>query len=323
MRNQHRRSNNSCKKTIYSNSVDVTFYITLSCVSFLTVLLNLLIIVSISHFRQLHTTTNLLLLSLAVADLLVGLLLMPLQLVNTSGCWYLGTFVCAMFFYLSFILTSSSVGIMVLISIDRYVAICDPLGYPRKITLKRVRVSVCLCWSCSVLYNGAMLHDILENPDMLDSCYGECLFLVDFVSGAVDLGLTFFGPITVIVVLYMRVFVVAVSQARAMRSHITAVSVQGSFRVTAKKSEIKAARTLGVLVVVFLMCFSPYFFTSFTATTESSNTVLLFFGTWFLYCNSCINPIIYAFFYPWFRKAIKLIVSLHILQPDSCDTRIL
>ncbi|KAF7640798.1 hypothetical protein LDENG_00013200, partial [Lucifuga dentata] len=110
-------------------------------------------------------------------------------------------------------------------------------------------------------------------------------------------------------VLYMRVFMVAVSQARAMRSHVAASTLQHSKSVTAKKSELKAATTLGVVVVVFLMCFCPFYSPALAGQdTEESNSSSSFL-VWLLYCNSCLNPVIYAFFYPWFRKAIKLIVT--------------
>ncbi|XP_018516185.1 trace amine-associated receptor 13c-like [Lates calcarifer] len=315
--------NTSCKKPLQHRAETVFLYILLSCISLLTVILNLLVIISISHFRQLHTSTNLLLLSLAVADFLVGLLLMPLQILFRGGCWFLGSFMCGLFYYASFILTSASVGNMVLISVDRYVAICDPLCYPTKVTQKRVQISVCLCWACSVLYNGVILNAFLKHPDRYNTCYGECLVVIDSITGAVDVILTFIGPIAVIIFMYAKVFVVAVSQAQAMRSHITAITVQGSVSVTAKKSERKAARTLGVVVVVFLICFCPYFYPSLVGQDTSASVAFSIFGVWLLYCNSCLNPVIYAFFYPWFRKSIKLIVTLQILQPDSCYAHIL
>ncbi len=278
---------------------------------------------SLSLSRQLHTPTNLLLLSLAVSDFLVGLLLMPVQILFIGGCWFLGSLICGLFYYASFILTSASVGNMVLISVDRYVAICDPLCYPTKVTQKRVKICVCLSWACSVFYNGVILINFLKYPDRYNSCYGECVVVINFITGAVDVMLTFVGPIAVIIFLYMRVFVVAVSQAQAMRSHVAAVTLQGSVSVTAKKSERKAARTLGVVVVVFLICFCPYFYPSLAGQDMSTSVAFSIFGVWLLYCNSCLNPIVYAFFYPWFRRSIKLIVTLQILQPDSCDANIL
>uniref|UniRef100_A0AAQ4P4W9 G-protein coupled receptors family 1 profile domain-containing protein n=1 Tax=Gasterosteus aculeatus aculeatus TaxID=481459 RepID=A0AAQ4P4W9_GASAC len=305
--------NTSCRKPGRHAAEAVFLYVLLSCMSLLTVILNLLVIISISHFRQLHSPTNLLLLSLAVSDLLVGLLLMPAQILLLGGCWILGSMMCGLFYYASFILTSASVGNMVLISIDRYVAICDPMCYPTKVTHKRVQVCICLCWFSSVFYNGVILIEFLKLPDSFNSCYGECVVVIDFITGAVDVWMTFVGPVSVIVVLYMRVFVAAASQARAVRSHVAAVSVQGSLGVTAKRSERKAARTLGVVVVAFVICFCPYFYPSFASKAMSTSMVFSIFGVWLLYCNSCLNPVVYAFFYPWFRRSIKRIVTEPLL----------
>ncbi|XP_022623046.1 trace amine-associated receptor 13c-like [Seriola dumerili] len=314
--------NTSCRKPASPWPEAVLLHIVLSSISLLTVALNLLVIVSISHFRQIHTPTNILLLSLAVSDFLVGLLLTPGEILLNTGCWFLGDLMCSLYNYVSFIIISTSVGDMVLISVDRYVAIYDPLHYTTRVTERRVKLCVCLCWFCSVLYNSLIVKDDLTHPDRHNSCYGECLIVIDHTAGAVDLVLTFVLPITVIIVLYMRVFAVAVSQARAMRSHITAVTLQRSVAVTTKKSELKAARTLGVLVVVFLMCFCPYYVDTLAGDallTNSSSSFLLYI----FYLNSCLNPIIYALFYPWFRKVIKLVVTLQILQPGSREANVL
>ncbi|XP_044068086.1 trace amine-associated receptor 13c-like isoform X3 [Siniperca chuatsi] len=270
--------------------------------------------------RQLHTPTNLILLSLAVSDFLVGLLVMPFQILLTVPCWLLGDLVCVLYYFVPFITICASVVNMVLISVDRYVAICDPLHYPTKITQKRVQICIFLCWGYSVFYSVVLLYDNLKQPGMYRSCYGECVITI---IGAVDLVLGFVIPITAIITLYVRVFVVAVSQARAMRSHNAAVALKRSATITAKKSEMKAARTLGVIVVVFLMCYCPYYCVSlsgYNLMIGSSSEVFMLFLVFF---NSCLNPVIYAFFYPWFRKSVRLIVTLEILQPHSCQANIL
>ncbi|KAM7380174.1 hypothetical protein PAMP_003487 [Pampus punctatissimus] len=315
--------NNSCRKPTLPQSDVMLVYMLLSFISLLTAVLNLLVIISISHFRQLHNPTNLLIVSLAVSDFLVGFVLMPVAILLTEACWFLGDFICALYYIVVFIITSSSVGNMVLISIDRYLAICEPLRYTTKVTLHRTKISVCLSWICSVLYNSLILKNFLTQPDGLNSCYGECVVVLNNITGAVDLFFTFISPITVIVVLYMRVFVVAVSQARAMRSHVATVTFQRSVKVTAKKSEMKAARTLGVVVVVFLICICPYYSPTLVGQDIEDSSSSSHFIVWLFYFNSCLNPVIYALFYPWFRKCIKLIVTLQILQPESCNARIM
>ncbi|KAM4557858.1 trace amine-associated receptor 13c-like [Odontesthes bonariensis] len=77
--------NSSCRTSRRPRSVSIIIYITLSCISVLTVTLNLLVIISISHFKQLHTPTNLLLLSLAFSDFFVGFLIV-FQIFLIDGC---------------------------------------------------------------------------------------------------------------------------------------------------------------------------------------------------------------------------------------------
>ncbi|XP_026231447.1 trace amine-associated receptor 13c-like [Anabas testudineus] len=271
--------------------------------------------------RQVHTPTNILLLSLGVSDFFIGFL-MIFQIMLIDGCWYLGDLMCALYYVIGCIATSASTGNMVLISIDRYAAICDPLHYPSKVTQTRVQVCVFVCWICSAVHNIFLLRDNLEHPGRFNSCSGECVFVINYFAGRVDLFLSFIFPVTVIIVLYMKVFVVAVTQARAMRSHTVTVKVQTSVSITAKKSEIKAAGTLGVVIVAFLICICPYYCVSLTGQDTLLNTSSSAFAICLITFNSCLNPVIYAFFYPWFRKSIKLIVTLRILQPDSCEANI-
>ncbi|XP_029968219.1 trace amine-associated receptor 13c-like [Salarias fasciatus] len=312
--------NSSCRKIMRPHSVSMLIYITLSSISVVTVVLNLLVIISLCHFKKLHTPTNLLLLSLAVSDFFVGFLII-FQIMLIDGCWFFSDLMCVVYFVLDYIITSASIGTMVFISVDRYVAICDPLLYPIKVTQSRAKFCVLLCWMSCALCHCLFLKDNMQKPGRYNTCFGECVVIVNNAAGLADVSLSFIGPVTVIVVLYVRVFVVAVSQARAMRAHVTAVTIQGSTKVTARKSELKAARTLGVVVIVFLLCICPYFCVTLKGDTISASSAA--FVMCLFYVNSCINPVIYAFFYPWFRKSMRLIVTLQILKSDSRDTNIM
>ncbi|XP_061548198.1 trace amine-associated receptor 13c-like [Phycodurus eques] len=314
-------ANISCRKSFSGLSEGVLSVVLLPVVCVLTALLNLLVIIAISHFRQLHTPTNLLLLSLAVSDFLVGLLLWPGEIYMSTSCWALGDVACFWYHFLSFIITSASVGNMVLISADRYVAICDPLHYHLKVTVKRIQICVCLCWFLCFVYSSIILRDQMARPEKCSSCYGECVIHIDIGGGILDLVVIFILPLCIIVTLYLRVFVVAVSQARAMRSHVACGKLQHAVSLAANKSELKAARTLGVLVLFFLVCFCPFYIVSLMgdSTFSSSAQYVLYLFDF----NSCVNPFIYALFYPWFRRAVTHIVTLRIVQPGSREANIL
>ncbi|XP_037542558.1 trace amine-associated receptor 13c-like [Nematolebias whitei] len=314
--------NSSCRKPTLHWPEALLLNTLLSFISLITIVLNLLVIISVSHFRQLHKPTNILILSLAVSDFLVGFLLIPVEIFKYTACWLFGDTLCIVYYYVACVVLCASIGIIVLISVDRYVAICDPLHYHTRITLAKVKYWVFLCWVLSVVYSTFYLKDELIQPGRNNPCIGKCGFSISNITGNFDLIFNFILPVTVIIVLYMRVFFVAVFQARAMRSQVTAVKLKLSVNLKTKKSEMKAARTLGVLVVVFLMCYCPYYCYSVVEVNLTSTSYASFF--FFLYYfNSCLNPVIYSLFYPWFRKALKLIVTLQILLPGSCEANIL
>ncbi|KAF7641279.1 hypothetical protein LDENG_00286410, partial [Lucifuga dentata] len=83
-----------------------------------------------------------------------------------------------------------------------------------------------------------------------------------------------------------------------MRSHVVASTQKHSVNISAKKSELKAARTLGIVVIVFLICLCPYFCVSLTGQVINPSAAA--FVICLFYFNSCLNPVIYAFCYPWF-----------------------
>ncbi|XP_028297996.1 trace amine-associated receptor 13c-like [Gouania willdenowi] len=312
--------NSSCRRIVRSHSVSVLLHIILSSISVLTVTLNLLVIISISHFRKLHTPTNFLLLSLAVSDFSVGFVwVFMIFLIN--GCWFLGAGWCVFHSVLGSVATAVSIGTVVLISVDRYVAVCDPMHYQTKVTKTRAKMCIILCWAGSTIFHCLKLKSNIENPGQFDSCTGECMIYIHPVAEIVNVVLSFFIPFSIIVVLYVRVFIVAVSQAQAMRSHVTVVTLQSSLKVN--RSELKAARALGVVVVVFLMCLTPFYLVVLTTGfgVKSPSSYIFVIGLFFF--NSLLNPVIYVFLYPWFRKCVKCVFSLQILKSGSSEANIL
>ncbi|KAK2848601.1 hypothetical protein Q5P01_008435 [Channa striata] len=308
--------NVSCRIRKISQSRTAQIYL-FSLFSVLSVSLNLLVIIS------LHTPTNLLLLSLAVSDFLHGLVVLPLQTHDFGDCWLLGDLICSLYYIATSLFTNASIGDMILISVDRYMAICDPLYYRSRVTVTRVKMWICVCWCFCLLYSGVGYRDDLAQPGRFKSCEGQCYIYYGNTEMTVDIVLTFIAPITLIIILYMRVFVVAVSQARSMRSHVGAVTLQHSGTIRTKKSELKAARTLGVVVLVFLICFCSYYILLFIFLQNIPSYLIMLITSCLVYINPCLNPLIYALFYPWFRKSIRLILSLQILQPGSRETNML
>ncbi|XP_067253187.1 trace amine-associated receptor 13c-like [Chanodichthys erythropterus] len=305
--------NSSCIKGKRSRYEYNIMYVFVSLLSAWTVFLNLLVIISISHFKKLHTPTNMIILSLALADVLMGLV-MPIEgtrLIET--CWYFGDTFCRLFVVILELLFSASLSNLVLIAVDRYLAVCHPLLYPQKMTTTKALVTIFLGWGCSSVYYSiiAINNGHSETSHRTDTCYGECYFTIGFAWIVTDLFIGFIFPCTLIITLYLRIFYVVHQQVKVINSLKGGkCAMEGSVR---RKSESKAALTLGIIVTVYLLCYIPYYICSISVTSTTTINIL----TWVLYANSGLNPLVYALFYPWFKKTVKHILTWKIFQPAS------
>ncbi|XP_043105808.1 trace amine-associated receptor 13c-like [Puntigrus tetrazona] len=308
--------NSSCIKEKRSRIEYNIIYLFVSVLSAWTVFLNLLVIISISHFKKLHTPTNLLILSLAVTDLLVGLIVIPIEgIKQTETCWYFGDTYCGLFASALRLLLSTSLSTLVLIAVDRYVAVCHPLHYPQKITTTKILISICLCWFfCSVYNIGYVISSEYFNISHKTLCYGQCIVLITPAWTFIDLTFFFIFPCVVIITVYLRIFYVVQWQVKAINSLQGDKSImEGSMK---RKSESKAALTLGIIVTVYLICWIPFCICSLTESTAISSTTMTFLS-WSLYVSCGLNPLIYALFYRWFKISVKHILTLRIFQPAS------
>uniref|UniRef100_W5NNB1 Trace amine-associated receptor 13c-like n=1 Tax=Lepisosteus oculatus TaxID=7918 RepID=W5NNB1_LEPOC len=314
-------SNSSCLKEVRSPAVYVVMYISAVAVVMLTVCGNLVVIISISHFKQLHTPTNFLMLSLAVADFLVGAVVMPFYLILLiETCWYFGETFCILYNVSVFFLTSVSVSNVACIAIDRYFAVCYPLLYSAKVTDNITASVILLNWLLSLLYNLAFMYfnGNMGGAEKLNICLGDCMLFISKSWVIIDLLCTLILPCSIMITLYFKIFIVARKHARAISSVTEQMrSADGANNNISTKSERKAAKTLGILVIVFLLCLVPYYISCLVLENVDRSSLVLCFLAWLLYFNSAINPIIYALFYPWFQKSVKLIVKLKIFKIES------
>ncbi|XP_051539108.1 trace amine-associated receptor 13c-like [Myxocyprinus asiaticus] len=310
--------NSSCIKGRRSKYEYNIMYVFVSLLSAWTVFLNLLVIISISHFKKLHTPTNMLILSLAVTDLLVGLFVIPVEGIKIiETCWYFGHNFCGIFILTIALLFSASLSNLVCIAVDRFIAVCYPLLYPQTITMTKTILIICLCWFCSLTYNITIVisNGYFDKLNKTDICYGQCSIVANFAWRVTDLFLSFMFPCIGIITLYLRVFYIVHQQVKVINSLVKfgKCVTESSVR---RKSESKAALTLGIIVIIYLLCWIPYYILSVTYDATNAFTIVNFL-TWTLYVNSGLNPLIYALFYSWFKLSVKYILTLRIFQPSS------
>ncbi|XP_036438670.1 trace amine-associated receptor 13c-like [Colossoma macropomum] len=311
----------TCPERSVSTAVYVFLYVCAAAAVLLTVCGNLLIIISVCHFKQLHTPTNMLILSLAVSDFLVGALVMPAALIwMIESCWIFSIVYCLCYISISLFLTTTSIYNVALIAVDRYFALSNPFLYTETVSVKIMCIVVLSNWFVLLFYNTALqyFNGFYAGQVM---CLGQSFLVLDEVWSLVDLLLTFVFPCSIIIILYTLVFVIARKHATAIRN--LNIHTQTKNTTDSMKSERKAAKVLGILVSVFLACLFPYFVCSILVNVIELEVGSFQKALMLVYLNSTINPVIYALFYPWFRKCVKLTLTFQIFDTDSALMNVL
>ncbi|VDL70421.1 unnamed protein product [Nippostrongylus brasiliensis] len=164
---------------------------------------NAMVCIAIATDRRLHNVTNYFLFSLALADLLVCLLVMPLSIIVEvkHGVWTWNVSMCLLYVYADVFLCSASIVHMSVISLDRYLGISQPLRTRNK-SKTMIIVKICLVWiitliiSCPIAVLASYDHtNILQN----NSCMIFSRHYIIYGST-----LTFLIPFCVMFVTYLR-----------------------------------------------------------------------------------------------------------------------
>ncbi|XP_028650096.1 muscarinic acetylcholine receptor M2a [Erpetoichthys calabaricus] len=202
-------------------TVEVVFIVLVAgSLSLVTVIGNILVMVSIKVNRNLQTVNNYFLFSLACADLIIGVCSMNLYTVYTViGYWPLGPVVCDLWLALDYVVSNASVMNLLIISFDRYFCVTKPLSYPVKRTTKMAGMMIAAAWVLSfILWAPAILfwQFIVGGRTVPEK---EC-YIQFFSNAAVTFGTAiaaFYLPVIIMMVLYWQIS--RASKSRIKKDH--------------------------------------------------------------------------------------------------------
>ncbi|XP_073471844.1 adenosine receptor A3 [Aquarana catesbeiana] len=302
-----------------ANETDLLYtaaYITVETMIGISAILgNILVIWAVKLNSNLQNTTFFFIVSLAFADLAVGVLVMPLAIIVSLGMklpFYSCLFMCC----LMIILTNASILSLLAVSIDRYLRIKIPTRYKIVITPRRIYLSIWFVWILSFLVGLVPMFGWNKKPE---SNYLECKFL-DVMKMEYMVYFNIFGwvflPMLVILALYIEVFYLI---RKHIRKNISNTGRRGIFY----GKEYKTAKSLALVFLLFAISWLPLSICNcyiyYAKVTQYSSAFKWFISVAILlsHANSAMNPIIYAFKIKKFKDSYSQIIRTYILHKVS------
>ncbi|KAF7231418.1 5-hydroxytryptamine receptor 1B-like [Nothobranchius furzeri] len=273
--------------------------VTLALITFATTLSNAFVIATIYQSRKLHTPANFLIASLAVTDLLVSILVMPISALYTvCQTWTLGQVVCDIWLSSDITCCTASILHLCVIALDRYWAITDAVEYSKKRTPARAAGMIATAWVIAISISLPPFFWRQVKVEEVKSCNvntDHIFYTIYSTFGA------FYIPTLLLIALYGRIYVEArkriLKQAhnkpgkRLTSAHlitnspgsvasttslnygtieasscssVSQVKVTVSDALLEKKRisaarERKATKTLGIILGAYIICWLPFF----------------------------------------------------------------
>ncbi|XP_038255797.1 5-hydroxytryptamine receptor 7-like [Dermochelys coriacea] len=280
---------------LYGDTEKIVIGTVLSIITLMTIAGNALVIISVSIVKKLRQPSNYLVISLAAADLSVAFAVMPFVIITdlVGGEWLFGKVFCNVFIAMDVMCCTASIMTLCVISVDRYLGITRPLTYPVRQNGKLMAKMVFIVWLLSASITLPPLFGWAKNVNV----ERVCLISQDFGYTIYSTGVAFYIPMTVMLVMYSRIYKAAKVSAEKHRFinfprhqekegvYCMDVSVRGHQsskrskaveecatlskllrqdrkNISIFKREQKAARTLGIIVGAFTFCWFPFFLMS-------------------------------------------------------------
>ncbi|KAM3603144.1 uncharacterized protein V6R79_017234 [Siganus canaliculatus] len=181
--------------------------VTLALITFATTLSNAFVIATIYQSRKLHTPANFLIASLAVTDLLVSILVMPISALYTvSQTWTLGQVVCDIWLSSDITCCTASILHLCVIALDRYWAITDAVEYSKKRTPARAAGMIATAWVIAISISLPPFFWRQVKAEEVTSCNvntDHIFYTIYSTFGA------FYIPTLLLIALYGRIYVEA------------------------------------------------------------------------------------------------------------------
>uniref|UniRef100_A0A8C9V295 Type II GnRH receptor n=1 Tax=Scleropages formosus TaxID=113540 RepID=A0A8C9V295_SCLFO len=277
---------------------------------------NLAVVVSVVRGRGRRLAAHLrpLILSLAVADLMMTFIVMPLDMVwNVTVQWYAGDTMCKLLCFLKLFAMHSSAFILVVISLDRHHAILHPLdSFDANRRNKRMLL---LAWSLSLLLASPQLFIFrVIKAEGVD--FTQCVTHGSFQEHWQETVYNMFHfitlyvfPLLVMSCCYIRILVEINRQIHKNKDGESHLRRSGTDMIP--KARMKTLKMTIVIVLSFVVCWTPYYLLGIwywfqpkmlKLTPEYVHHLLFVFGN----LNTCCDPVIYGLYTPSFRADLAV-----------------
>ncbi|XP_070202012.1 dopamine D2-like receptor [Littorina saxatilis] len=168
-----------------------------------TVFGNVLVVMSVVREKNLKTVTNYFICSLAVADIMVAVTVMPFAVyMEVVGGWWLSDPLCDAWVAADVMGCTASILNLTAISVDRFIAVTQPIKYAKHKNSKRVYVMIAITWIISVAISMPISLGVNYSPDRIE---GDCFFYnSDFIIYS-SMG-SFYIPSIIMIFLYWKIY---------------------------------------------------------------------------------------------------------------------